>query len=255
MLPYLEPHMARYLTGDESIRTQQQAYEALVRTIPDQPGERRVFVGHAFVAGGQSTGSERQLSVGGSEIVSADVFAPFTYVALGHLHRPQHVGHGKVRYPGSLLAYSFDEVGQAKSVELVDIGKDGSCDVRRRPLVPLRAMRRAKGLIVKGAFVLDAGEPVPGVSDFVEVSLRNQEPVTDAMAIVQAIYPNTLRLRWERLSMSSASGATTLEEMRRTTPLDLLKGFFLMVQGKELSDMQIALGQKAVQEVERELVS
>lgn len=253
MLPYLEPHMARYLTGDESIRTQQQAYEALVRTIPDQPGERRVFVGHAFVAGGQSTGSERQLSVGGSEIVSADVFAPFTYVALGHLHRPQHVGNGKVRYPGSLLAYSFDEVGQAKSVELVDIGKDGSCDVRRRPLVPLRAMRRAKGLIVKGAFVLDAGEPVPGVSDFVEVSLRNQEPVTDAMAIVQAIYPNTLRLRWERLSMSSASGATTLEEIRRTTPLDLLKGFFLMVQGKELSDMQIALGQKAVQEVEREL--
>lgn len=255
VLPYLEPHVARYLVGDESIRTQQQAYEAALRTIPKVADERTVFVGHAFVAGGQSTGSERQLSVGGSEAVSADIFAPFSYVALGHLHRPQQLLNGKIRYPGSLLAYSFDESGQQKSVEIADIRNDGSCDIRRIPLVPLRAMRRVKGRIVKGEFLLDGSEPNPRTEDFVEVTLQNNEPVADAMSIVQAHYPNALKLRWERSAISSGTTTTTLEEIRRKTPVDLLREFFRMVQGREMSDAQIALGQKAVEEVERETVS
>ena len=255
VLPYLEPHVARYLMGDESIRTQQQAYEALLRTIPEVPDERRVLVGHAFVAGGQSTGSERQLSVGGAEAVPAEIFAPFSYVALGHLHCPQQLLHGKVRYPGSLLAYSFDEAGQEKSVEIVDIRNDGSCDIRRIPLVPLRAMRRVRGRIVRGEFDLDGSDPIPQTEDFVEVTLHNDEPVADAMSIVQARYPNALKLRWERSPASSVSTTTTMEEIRRKTPLGLLKDFFLMVQGKEMSDAQIALGQKAVEEVEREVLS
>jgi DNA repair protein SbcD/Mre11 len=252
VLPYLEPHMARYLLGDESIRTQQQAYEAVVRTIPGVPDGRTVLIGHTFVAGGQSTGSERQLSVGGSEAIAADLFASFTYVALGHLHRPQQLLDGKVRYPGSPLAYSFDEAGQQKSVDIVDIRNDGSCEIRRRPLVPLRAMRRTKGLIVRGTFVLDAGEPVPGAGDFVEVTLRNSEPVADAMSIVQAVYPNTLKLRWERSAVSSEARMATLDEIRRKTPLDLLREFYRTVQRKDMTDAQIALGQRAVEVVERE---
>jgi DNA repair protein SbcD/Mre11 len=255
IVPYLEPHVARYLLGDESIRTQQQAYEAVVRTIPAVPDGRTVLIGHAFVAGGQSTGSERQLSVGGSEAIAVDIFAPFTYVALGHLHRPQQLLDGKVRYPGSPLAYSFDEAGQQKSVDIVDIRNDGSCEFRRRPLVPLRAVRRARGVIVRGKFVLDAGALVPGAGDFVEVTLRNGEPVADAMSIVQAVYPNALKLRWERSAVSSEARTATLEEIRRKTPLDLLREFYRTVQGKDMSDAQIALGEHAVEEVEREDMS
>ncbi len=227
VLPYLEPHVARYLMGDESIRTQQQAYEALLRTIPQGPDARTVLIGHAFVAGGQSTGSERQLSVGGSEAVSADIFAPFTYVALGHLHRPQHVLNGKVRYPGSLLAYSFDEAGQEKSVEIVDISKDGSCDIRRIPLVPLRAMRRLRGRIIRGEFVLDGSG-----SDSADGGLRRGDIAerSNRWRTPCRLFRRVIRTR----SSSGGSGhrsssvrtTTTMEEIRRKTPLGLLKDFF-----------------------------
>ena len=38
--------------------------------------------------GGEVGGSERTLSVGGSEQVSPQVFKDFHYTALGHLHGP-----------------------------------------------------------------------------------------------------------------------------------------------------------------------
>ena len=56
---------------------------------------------------------------------SKDV-APFFDAALGHLHRPQSVGRGSTRYAGALLKYSTDEIGQDRSVTLVDIDAAGT---------------------------------------------------------------------------------------------------------------------------------
>ena len=83
-------------------------------------------MGHAFVAGAETSDSERPLTVGGAGAVPAALFDGFDYVALGHLHRPQRVGADAVRYAGSLLTYSFDEVAQRKSVSIVEIGAPGS---------------------------------------------------------------------------------------------------------------------------------
>ncbi len=252
VLPYLEPQLARFLLNDESVRTQQQAYEAVLRTVTIAPGERAVFVGHAFLEGGESSGSERQLSVGGSEAVSADLFAPFVYVAMGHLHRPQLLLKGKVRYPGSLLAHAFDESGQQKSIELGEIGSDGASDVRRIPIIPRRAMRRVNGRIVRGRFEIDPEGMLPGPEDFLEVTLRNDEPVADAMSIVQAHFPNALSLKWDRARIYAAAAGMTLEQMRRKTPLDHLQDFFRTVTGKEMTEVQLALGRGALETAERE---
>lgn len=91
-------------------------------------GEANVVMSHLFVAGGKESESERKIQVGGAHSVYATTFPESaSYVALGHLHRPQEfAGHNEtpVRYAGSPLAYSFSEAGQQKSVTIVEIEGD-----------------------------------------------------------------------------------------------------------------------------------
>lgn len=92
---------------------------------------------HLFVAGGESTDSERPIEVGGAYTVQpSSLPAQSQYVALGHLHRPQEIKHAptKVRYAGSPLAYSFSEAGYAKSVTLVEVKPKGAAEVKEIPL-------------------------------------------------------------------------------------------------------------------------
>ncbi len=96
-----------------------------IRTDSDRRGlARTVVLAHAFVAGGAKGDSERDITVGGVELVPADVFAGVDYVALGHLHRAQQISTA-IHYSGSPLAYSFTEAGHVKSVKLVDLDADG----------------------------------------------------------------------------------------------------------------------------------
>ncbi|HNW36653.1 MAG TPA: exonuclease subunit SbcD, partial [Candidatus Ozemobacteraceae bacterium] len=81
-----------------------------------------IATGHLFAQGGAKTGSERDLYVGDLGAFPADRFPrEATYIALGHLHRPQTArGFDHVRYSGSPLPCSFDEADHAKQVLVCD---------------------------------------------------------------------------------------------------------------------------------------
>ncbi|NDG62731.1 MAG: exonuclease subunit SbcD, partial [Planctomycetes bacterium] len=147
-LPYVEPAFARQFSGIEEVRDHQSATAAMLALLRAQwgDGQRRVLVGHAFVAGGSESESERPLSVGGSGSVAPSSYEGYDYVALGHLHRPQSVGSDRIQYSGSLLKYSFNEVDHVKSVSLVEVGQGGGVHVHRVPLVPRRDLRIIKAI-------------------------------------------------------------------------------------------------------------
>lgn len=151
-LPYVEPAFARALPGAEGVHDHQGAMAAVLQQVRSRfvAGQRNVLVGHAFVAGGSASDSERPLSVGGSGSVSANTFEGFDYVALGHLHRPQSVGSERLQYSGSLLKYSFNEVDHVKSVSLVEFGADSSVVVQRIPLAAKRDLRIMVDEVVEG---------------------------------------------------------------------------------------------------------
>ena len=81
--------------------------------------------GHLTVVGAVTSDSEREIHIGGQGAVAADCFPEgFAYVALGHLHRPQRVGHSeRVRYAGSPIELSFSEAGDAKELRLLDFAE------------------------------------------------------------------------------------------------------------------------------------
>lgn len=92
---------------------------------------------HLYTVGGEESGSERSIQLGGSYSVRAEAFpAKAQYIALGHLHRPQTVPGLDKRafYSGSPLAYSKNEAAYAKAVNMVNVKAGERAQVEKIPL-------------------------------------------------------------------------------------------------------------------------
>lgn len=125
-LPYLEPRALAGRWGTEASHPAVLEYASHL-ALQDAQGRNlhaTIALAHCFVAGAHTSDSERDISVGGLASTGADVFDGFDYVALGHLHGRQKITD-RVRYSGSLLAYSFSEENHTKGAWILDITTDG----------------------------------------------------------------------------------------------------------------------------------
>ena len=144
LLPFLKPLHVRRCFPEEPVESYTEAVACAVSHMNLDPSRRNVLITHQFVTGAERCDSE-EVSVGGSDNVDAVVFAPFDYVALGHLHGPQNIGDDRIRYCGTPLKYSFSESRQKKSVTLVELSAKGQRTVRTVPLTPRRDMVERRG--------------------------------------------------------------------------------------------------------------
>ena len=165
-----------------------QMYQAwsdyLYKQVPKQM--RSIAISHAFVMGGEVGGSERTLSVGGSEQVSPHVFKNFHYTALGHLHGPQRMGADHIRYSGSPLKYSFDEHAQKKSFTIIDMDTNGKVDIST---IPVEAKRDV--VILEGYFedlLNNTALQTKHKDDYVQARLLDTMPIMDGMAKLRQVY-------------------------------------------------------------------
>jgi len=194
LVPYAEPGVVRQLLGDDSIHSHQDAMKAILGKMEDSinSNEPNVLVGHAFVLGGQTSDSERVLSVGGSGCVGAELFEPFSYTALGHLHSPDAIRHNKVKYSGSLLKYSFSEAKQNKSISIIEMDEKGDFTHRYRSLTPKHDMRELEGHLEE---LLDPYfYEKERIDDYLKITLLDEGALIDPINKLRQIYPNVLHL-------------------------------------------------------------
>ena len=191
----VEDSLFSYVESDEqeseftcNLHNYDQMYQAwsdcLYKQVPK--GMPSIAISHAFVMGGEVGGSERTLSVGGSEQVSPHVFKNFHYTALGHLHGPQRMGADHIRYSGSPLKYSFDEQGQKKSFTIIDMDTKGNVDIST---IPVEAKRDV--VILEGHFedLLNNKElQTKHKEDYVQARLLDTMPIMDGMAKLHQVY-------------------------------------------------------------------
>lgn len=97
-----------------------EAADALAEGLPI------IATSHLHCAGGvESEGAERHILIGGAHALPVDVFPPrLSYVALGHLHGPQYLDGGRVRYSGSCFPLSAAEIRYRHGVTLLTIEED-----------------------------------------------------------------------------------------------------------------------------------
>jgi exonuclease SbcD len=242
-VPYVEPAYARAMfqhaqpadvPGSESgVFDHQAAMNRVMSRVRAQrvSGQRNILVGHAFVAGGAASDSERPLSVGGSGLISTATFEGFDYVALGHLHRPQAVGAEHIQYAGSLLKYSFNEVDQPKSVSIVDLAGNASVQVKRVPLGARRDVRVVRGTLAEliAAPALEASR-----DDYLMAELTDTAPVLDPLARLRAVYPNMMTLQMVSIGQSGDAKMGAHIDHRARQPEELFKAFYRDVMGEAL---------------------
>lgn len=246
-LPFSPELSAREFFGDETIASPNDVMRVQVTheraMVP--ASARWVIVAHGFVAGGKLSDTERSLTrVGGIETISTEVFEGAHYVALGHLHRAQHIEHPHIRYSGAPLAFSFAEADEVKTMQLVAIDGEGTVSVRSLPFVPRRRVRIVRGLLA------DLETALPS-EDFVMAVLNDETPPIDPMKRLRAVFPNACQLEYAK-SEKKRAGAATVTPMLPTSPADVIEAFMIHVRGEGLHDGERALVGDALTEVGRE---
>lgn len=238
LLPFVKPAHVRRWFPDADIESYTDAMAEAVAHMDIDTAARNVLVTHQFVTGGTRSGSE-ELSVGGTDNVDSGVFAPFDYVALGHLHGAQHIGRETIRYAGSPLKYSFSEARQHKSVTVVTLGEKGDVQVRTVALTPLRELREIRGsydeLTARSFY-----EHTTYRSDYLHLILTDEQDVFDAMSRLRTIYPYLMTLDYDNARTRAAGGMSVPAETERRTPLELFEALYQRQNHQHMSEVQRA---------------
>lgn len=166
-LPYLRDGDLRLPeVGESHLQIHERYVEALGHRYAEvrdaarrlYPGLPLIVTGHCEVQGGLAGGEERTVQFGGLGTPHAEALAgDSSYLALGHLHRPQDVGATHWRYCGSLLPTGFDETGTQREVVLFELTGAGPAErIERLPMRPFRLYQRLQGTVTEVEEAIDA---------------------------------------------------------------------------------------------------
>ncbi len=246
-IPYLEPDAVRDVLAVDGadageLRTHTGVLKAaLARAAADlagRPGTRSIAVAHAYVAGGESSDSERELSVGGAAQVPVGLFGHVDYAALGHLHGRQVLGEGAVRYAGSPLAYSFSEDRHTKGAWLLDVGSDGVRTVEAVPTRVPRGLARLRGRLDD---LLTSGAYADAERCWVAVTLTDPACPAGAMPRLQQRFPHAVTLEWAPEGGLVAQEASYAARVARRDDLEVAVEFVRHVRNADPTGDEQAL--------------
>ena len=244
-VPYLEPDLARSTWDLPAPASHQQvltkALEQARTDLAARPaGTRSVVLAHAFVTGAAAGGSERSIAAGGVESVTADVFAGFDYVALGHLHRSQRVSD-RIRYSGSPLPYAFSEAGQIKNVLLVDLDPTGGVTVLPLDLPVVRRLATIRGTLAE---ILESATDLTDA--YLSVELTDRVRPLEPMRRLRERFPHTLVAQWVPDAGAGSSAGKPRAATGHRTDGSLLAAFVTDARGSEPTPSERSLLQEAL---------
>lgn len=209
----------------KSFSNYEQAFLQLTDHIRSQKRENRQMVlAHAFVNGAKVCESDRFAHIGGTDLISKDIFYDIDYVALGHLHRPQKIAE-HIRYSGSLCPYTFSETA-AKEVVLID---SETMDIKSLPIAPLHPMTT-----IAGSYETVCEQLLKHQEDYVKIILEDQGISFELLELFKERCPYLLTLSSNQQEQREA---VTLQANDLDTLSDeaIVKQFFMDYFNREVT--------------------
>lgn len=245
LVPFFKPSYIRYLYENEDIKSYQEAFDYYLKQQDIDYTKTNVLVTHQFIAGNKEvirSESEVILTVGGTEIIDVDILKDFDYVALGHIHASQKIKYDYIRYAGSLMKYSFDEVNQTKGmVEVTIDNKNVSTNII--PLKPKKDLIRLHG---KYQDILDYPD---NHNDFISIELLDKKIIGHAFELLKEKYPNLLQITYASLDDLSSSKKTTASmNFEKQTPIQLFVEFYKKIKGDKPTPDDIEIIEQLLKE-------
>ncbi|MBU2511165.1 exonuclease SbcCD subunit D [bacterium] len=248
-IPYTDPATVRNLFS-VAVSTHEEALSFILSKVKENhtSGHRSVVLSHVFLDGGETSESERPLSIGGLDQVSADHFSFFNYAALGHLHGRQHKGTQTIRYSGSILKYSFSEEHHQKGITLVDMDEKGICSLEHVLLTPKRDMRVLEGTLEN---LLERGKSDLYNEDYLLIRLTDTHAILDIMSKLREVYPNVLHLERPGLMGTGNQPSLHRDHLKRGE-MSMFRDFFKQISGEELNPEQAAIVEETMEMIHGE---
>lgn len=236
MLPFVKPADVRRFFPDTEIKSYTDALDAAVKNMNIDKSKRNILITHQFVTGALRSDSE-DISVGGTDNVNAEIFDDFDYVALGHIHKAQNIGGERIRYCGTPLKYSVSEAQNDKSVTVAEFGKKGELKIRTVPLKPLRDVTALKGTYFE---LTDKSfyEGTSYTSDYVYITLTDEEDIVDAARRLGVIYKNLLGIAYDNARTRKNQVIKAEERAEEKLPSELFEELYMLQNNSEMSEKQ-----------------
>ena len=250
LFPFTKPGYVRHLFPQEEVTDYEKAYELMLKREEIDPSRRSVLVAHQFfVNQGQKPeicdSEQMNINVGGLDSIDIRVISDFDYVAAGHIHGPQSLGNGRVRYCGTPLKYSVSEERHNKSITLVTLEEKGKEPlIETIPLSALHDVRRLKGNLDE---LLNAKEDV-FCEDYISIILTDEKELYRPKDILSEVYPHILEItvdntRTRNIFADLQEGGYDAEDgmEKLQSPLEAFKEFYQLMQQQPLSETEEAV--------------
>lgn len=246
-LPFIRPRDVQQSQAGQSAQDKQQALQTAIAATYQRvyaaaqqkqaqllasTGQHLPIIatGHLTTVGASSNESVREIYVGALEAFPTNAFPPASYIALGHIHKPQLVGGLQhIRYSGSPIALGFDEARQTKQVLLVDVHADGLQTVTALPVPVFQPMASITGTLAQMPELLKSAS-AQAHSDlpvWLEVTVQEDDYLADLTARVQTMAESLpveiLRIKRQRGTAAAQLGSEARESLDELSPLDVFE--------------------------------
>ncbi|MEH2919717.1 exonuclease subunit SbcD [Samsonia erythrinae] len=234
-IPYLRPRdvltSKAGQSGDEKQLALQEAITAHYQQCYQLACKKRdelglplpiIATGHLTTIGATASESVRDIYIGTLDAFPAQAFPPADYIALGHIHRPQRVTKSDhIRYSGSPIPLSFDELGSEKSVCLVSFTPGAPPQIDLLPVPVTQPMQLIKGTLSDIERQLTAFQHYQGDKPvWLDIEISTQDYLNELQQRVQAMTENLpvevlllRRTREQRLQALIRQDKETLNEL------------------------------------------
>ena len=231
-------------------------HEEIVAAAAEIAGDLPLIAtGHLHCAGGiESEGAERRILIGGSHAVPPDLFpARLDYVALGHLHGPQNLDGGRVRYSGSCFPLSASEIRYSHGVTILEIDGRRVASRHREITLPAQVLRLPEtGSMsleeLEDALLRIVDESEAGLRPllYVELAAGGEAPAVimgKAEALLRSVPVRPAGIRIHRAAMDAAASEALpgpAPSLKETQPEDLFIQAFTRKHGFAPEDRHLA---------------
>jgi exonuclease SbcD len=242
-IPYLRPKDVMKSNAGESGQQKKQALGQAIgehyQTLFAMAKKRRAAIGkplpiiatgHLAAMGVTASESVRDIYVGSLEAFPASAFPPADYIALGHIHRPQIVAKSDhIRYCGSPIPLSFDELGSQKQVLIVEFNKGELTSVTPSYVPLFQPMQVIKGDLESIEqqlidFSQSSDEPL---ATWLSVEVETQDYLNDLQQRVQVLTASMnveiLQLRRAKKQQQKRIEGDNKEVLAELSPMDVFE--------------------------------
>jgi exonuclease SbcD len=241
-IPYLDPYQISQHFRTQPVTNHANAGALLLDHLTRfrrlrKRAVRGLVAAYMHLEGGELCGSERPLGRLQDSTVKIDTLQGLSYGAFGYLHRAQKLGpNSELCYAGSLVTLGFEESGQVKGIQRIQVGAEGEAEISQIPLQPKRNFHQFEGSLE--TLLLGPARALPA-RDVCSLLLTDGEGPLGAEQLerLRRYYPNLVRI-----DRKSAPPDSPAEELPPT--LSLFGEFYKTATGDDFdADNQAILRQ------------